>query len=183
MDTLVLNMDGNPISIVPLSSVPWKEAIRLVFLEKVRVVKTYDDWVVHSPSRTIEVPSVVMTKEYVNFKRFANYSRDSILLRDDFRCQLCGSTPKVSELTLDHVIPKKHGGDTSWENIVAACKKCNSHKGSNKNIRPKVQPSKPTYYDLLRKRKQHPIHVKDESWADYLSWPPHLIHIQGKGNR
>ena len=33
------------------------------------------------------------------------------------------------ELTLDHVLPKSRGGDKSWTNLVAACKKCNQKKG------------------------------------------------------
>jgi len=32
---------------------------------------------------------------------------------------------------MDHVIPKSRGGDKSWTNIVACCKKCNTKKGNN----------------------------------------------------
>jgi hypothetical protein len=41
-------------------------------------------------------------------------------------CTYCGST---EELTLDHIFPKKKGGKDSAENLVLACKSCNSSKG------------------------------------------------------
>ena len=35
-----------------------------------------------------------------------------------------------SVLTRDHVVPKSRGGADEWENVVAACRRCNHHKGS-----------------------------------------------------
>ncbi len=40
-------------------------------------------------------------------------------------CAYCGSTEKI---TIDHVVPVINGGDGSWENLTAACSKCNSKK-------------------------------------------------------
>jgi 5-methylcytosine-specific restriction endonuclease McrA len=37
---------------------------------------------------------------------------------------------KTHELTIDHIIPKSRGGSESWENLVAACTKCNNKKGN-----------------------------------------------------
>lgn len=31
--------------------------------------------------------------------------------------------------TIDHKIPRKHGGNNSPQNLVGACSRCNSHKG------------------------------------------------------
>jgi hypothetical protein len=33
-------------------------------------------------------------------------------------------------LTVDHVLPRSRGGDTTWINVVAACLRCNLHKGN-----------------------------------------------------
>ena len=33
-------------------------------------------------------------------------------------------------LTFDHVVPRSRGGKTTWDNIVTACFKCNTKKGS-----------------------------------------------------
>ncbi|MDH3583484.1 MAG: HNH endonuclease, partial [Phycisphaerae bacterium] len=52
-----------------------------------------------------------------------------IYARDGNRCQYCGDRLPTSELTLDHVVPRRLGGDNSWENLVCACVPCNSKKG------------------------------------------------------
>jgi len=53
-------------------------------------------------------------------------SRSMIYKRDDHTCQYCGS---IKNLTIDHVIPRSRGGNDTWENMVVACMKCNTHKG------------------------------------------------------
>lgn len=177
-DTLILNADGNPLSVVPLSVVTWQTAIRLAYQDKVRIVNEYEDWEVHSPSVTWKVPSIVMCTDYVKWSRQVKYNRTNILLRDMFTCQLCGARPPSSQLTLDHVVPRAHGGKTNWTNIVAACKACNHKKGANKKIKPKKLPTKPNYYELMAKRQKFPITIRDESWLIFLSWDPKLIEMR-----
>ena len=45
------------------------------------------------------------------------------------RCAYCGT--KQKRLTQDHVIPLSKGGSTTLNNIVPACRSCNSKKGTN----------------------------------------------------
>ena len=52
-----------------------------------------------------------------------------IFNRDKYTCQYCGWTGK--DLTLDHVIPKKRGGEHTWENVVCACVPCNRRKAGH----------------------------------------------------
>lgn len=40
-------------------------------------------------------------------------------------CNYCGSSDKLS---LDHIFPQKHGGQDFGENLILACKSCNSSK-------------------------------------------------------
>jgi len=54
---------------------------------------------------------------------------------------------------VDHVIPKRRGGATTWENLVSCCSQCNSRKGDRapwevgmKLIR---QPKRPKYVPLF----------------------------------
>jgi 5-methylcytosine-specific restriction endonuclease McrA len=54
-------------------------------------------------------------------------SRRALFARDGWRCVYCGST--ASRLTLDHVLPRSRGGESSWENVVTACSPCNLRKG------------------------------------------------------
>lgn len=177
-DTLILNKDATPLSIVPMSIVDWQTAIRLAYQDKVRILHSYEDWEVRSPSVTWKVPSVVMTTDFIKWTRAIKYNRTNILLRDDFTCQLCGKRPPLSLLTLDHVLPRIHGGKTNWTNIVTACKDCNHKKGSDKRIRPAKMPVKPNYYELMAKRMKYPIIVRDTNWLMYLRWPEELVELK-----
>lgn len=46
-------------------------------------------------------------------------------------CLLPQSLSPLASLQLEHVIPKKHGGDDGLENLALACIDCNLHKGTN----------------------------------------------------
>ena len=55
--------------------------------------------------------------------------------RDRFRCRFCGRSVLTGELsildlTLDHLSPKAIGGNNEEENLVTACRMCNSLKSS-----------------------------------------------------
>lgn len=57
--------------------------------------------------------------------------KDSIKQCWDNRCAFCNGTPIDDEsLTLDHVKPKSKGGQDLTRNLVPACQRCNSDKGS-----------------------------------------------------
>ena len=166
-NTLLLNSDFNPISILPLSVISWQHAIKLYFLDRVTVIEEYDNWEIHSEYLTIKVPAVCVTKDYFKYKKAAKFSRSNLFLRDLYQCQYCGDTFDHKELTLDHVIPRSEGGKTTWENSVTACKPCN-HKKATKHWRPLREPFKPDQYHLINKWKQRPVRVQHESWYQYL---------------
>jgi len=166
-NTLLLNSDFNPISILPLSVISWQHAVKLYFLNRVTVLEVYDDWELHSEHLTLKVPAVCVTKDYFKFKKAAKFSRSNLFLRDLYQCQYCGDTFDHKELTLDHVIPRSEGGKTTWENSVTACKPCN-HKKSTKHWKPMRSPFKPDHFHLINKWKQRPIHVGHDSWYQYL---------------
>ena len=63
-DCLILNGDYQPLSLLPLSVVGWQQAVKLYFLDRVRIIEVYDDWQVHSPSMDLDVPALVALKEY-----------------------------------------------------------------------------------------------------------------------
>lgn len=78
----------------------------------------------------IAVPPIVRLLGYDRLpRRDVKFNRRNIFARDSNHCQYCGRRSPVSELSLDHVVPRSHGGDTSWTNIVCCCVKCNVRKG------------------------------------------------------
>jgi 5-methylcytosine-specific restriction endonuclease McrA len=167
-DTLVLNADGQPVSMLPPSTVQWKEAITYLWLDKVHVLEWYDDWVVSSASWETRVPAVIMMKEMMRRKRMPRFSRYNLYLRDMFTCQYCNTPLTQQELTLDHVLPLSKGGKTTWENIVASCKPCNWSKGNDEHIKPKRMPYQPDYYELANNRKKMHFEIKHPSWVQFL---------------
>lgn len=166
-DVLLLNRDLSPINVLPLSVIGWQHAVKLMCLGKVTVLETYPDWKIHSPTTTMEVPSVCMTNEYFNYKKSIRFSRANVYLRDLFQCQYCADTFDYEDLTIDHVIPRYSGGKTTWDNTVTSCFPCNSKKG-HKHAKPLRAPYKPDYYGLLGKWKSMPVKIKCDSWYQYL---------------
>ena len=155
-DTLLLNSNFEPISILPLSVISWQHAIKLMFLDRVEVIEEYPSWVIRSEHLAINVPSICVTKEYFNFKKGVKFSRQNLYLRDLYQCLYCNDTFIPKELTIDHVIPRASGGKTNWENTVTACKPCN-HKKGTKLWKPTRMPFKPDYYNLVNKWKNQII--------------------------
>ena len=167
MDTLILNKDGMPVSLLPLSAVSWQEAIKYMVLDRVTVLEWYDDWVVSSTSWETRVPAVMIVKDFIRRRNNPRFNRYNVILRDKFTCQYCSTEVNKTNVTFDHVMPISRGGKTNWENIVASCAPCNSRKGSHlwKPIR---APYQPTYYELVKNRKEMPFVIKHPSWEDYI---------------
>ncbi len=80
----------------------------------------------HSARAAYPEPSVVRLSQYVRLPRQTRIaiSRRSVFARDNHRCQYCGATAE----NIDHVVPRSRGGAHTWENVVAACKRCNAAK-------------------------------------------------------
>jgi 5-methylcytosine-specific restriction endonuclease McrA len=125
MDTLVLNLGYEPVA-----RVPWQRAITLIFLGKVEVVEEYLDRHVRSVSFVFKMPSVVRLLRLLRgARKVIKFSRENVFARDGGKCQYCDTRVARSEATYDHVVPRAHGGVTTWTNIVIACVSCNQRKG------------------------------------------------------
>ena len=167
-DVLVLNADAQPVSYLPLSAIQWKEAITFMYLDKCEVLEWYDDWVVRSASWETKVPAVIMLKEFMRRRRRPRFSKVNLYIRDLYTCQYCSLEFPRQHLTLDHVRPLSMGGRTKWDNIVAACQRCNTAKGNKMIMKPKRKPYEPDYYELVSKRKQLEFNLRHPSWNNYL---------------
>ena len=171
---LVLNADYRPLSYYPLSLWPWQEAVKAAFLDRVDIIEEYDH-VVRSPTTTIRIPSVVVLREFVKPQKRVAFTRFNLFLRDEFSCQYCGAK---GDLTFDHVIPRSRGGITSWENVVAACGKCNLQKGSKTldqaGVTLRKPPRQPGAEELRNMGRRFPPNYLHDSWLDFLYWDAEL---------
>ncbi len=174
---LVLNADFRPLSYYPLSVWPGQDAVKAVFLDRVTIISEYDR-VVRSPSFSMALPSVVSLKEFIQTSRRPAFTRFNVFLRDRFSCQYCGLKTSAEHLTFDHVRPKSLGGETSWNNVVAACEPCNLRKGNlmphRAGMFPLQAPKQPSIRELQANGRAYPPNFLHASWRDYLYWDSEL---------
>lgn len=116
-----------------LGTVDVPRAVCLVWKHTAQMVEKDGSRVLRSQHFTFEVPSVIRLVEYVDVRKRRNASsgkqRLRIMMRDKMRCQYCGVRGTQFDLTLDHIMPRSRGGRSDVENLCAACKPCNQHKG------------------------------------------------------
>jgi len=179
-DTLVLNSDGLPLSVVPMSTLSWRDSIKAMYLDHVDVLHTYEDWVVRSPSTEVAVPAVVMMRNWVRMGRTVKFSRQNVYTRDRYTCQYCNKHFHADDLSMDHVVPRLHGGKTVWDNIVTACKPCNHAKSHFTKMKPLNAPRKPGYHEFVEILKEKSITIRHPSWNFYLMWPDDKVKVTNK---
>ena len=166
--TLLLNADASPVSMLPLSTLTWEDAVKYMVLEKADVLYWHDNWIVHSANWETPVPSVIMLREYMKAKSSVRFSRSNVYLRDGGKCQYCGDEVERKVSTLDHVHPISKGGKTTWENCTTACSPCNATKSDKSGWKPRLKPYKPDYYDLVNKRKKEGFKLRFKEWEQFV---------------
>jgi 5-methylcytosine-specific restriction endonuclease McrA len=123
---LVLNATYEPLNVVSV-----RRAILLLVKEKAEIVEATEARL-RSERMALPVPLVIRLVYFVRIpRRFSlPLSRRTVLARDHYACQYCGSQPGKAKLTIDHILPRSRGGETSWNNVVTACGVCNRRKGN-----------------------------------------------------
>lgn len=77
----------------------------------------------------VELSPIVAVKAVQKVARsHATVSNRMLFRRDNFLCMYCGGKFSQAELTRDHITPRSRGGSDRWENLVAACRRCNHRK-------------------------------------------------------
>ncbi len=123
----------------PVDWVNWQEAVCLYAREI--VVWTLGDPVLRirgghsrfdgSPS-TLDIHGIVACDGQFRqpSRNIPPLTNQALFGRDRNTCLYCARRLADSELTRDHVVPTSRGGHDSWDNCVAACRRCNHHKGN-----------------------------------------------------
>ncbi len=107
-------------------------------------------------------------------KQRVRLNRRNIFARDANLCQYCGKRFATSELSLDHVRPTCRGGDTSWENLVCACVRCNVRKGGRTpqeaGMRLIKKPVRPKRSPMLTIKLGNPKYASWKNFLDNAYW-------------
>jgi 5-methylcytosine-specific restriction endonuclease McrA len=128
MSVLLLNASYEPLTIVS-----WKRAMTLLIAGRAELVEQDGDRVIRSAGgREFPFPNVVRLMRMISFAGMRStgtprFSKSGLNARDNRDCQIYGCGDRGS--TVDHVVPRSRGGDTSWENCVLMCQGHNSTKG------------------------------------------------------
>lgn len=132
------------VSGMPLEWIDYRDAVRLYHTEQVAytcgtpIYKVHGGICARSGVRSvIEVNSILATtgRQLGYAEKRHNYvpplNNKTLFRRDSNVCMYCGTRFMARELTRDHITPISQGGMDVWQNVVAACRRCNNHKGGN----------------------------------------------------
>lgn len=178
---LVLNKNWQPVHVATVARalvLAWKEAARIVDPADFQTF-TWNDWSKLRPadgdaalvgvSCRLRVPEVVTLADYDRVPRRAvTFSRRNIFKRDRLQCQYCGGHPGAAELSIDHVVPRAQGGQSTWTNCVLACVACNARKADRTprqaGMRLRRAPVEPAWKPLYADRT-----LRLASWSKFVS--------------
>ena len=156
---LVLNASYEPLQLISI-----RRAVVLLLQEKAELVEATAQRL-RAQGFSLEIPLVIRLVRYIKIPRRLRLpcSRRGVLMRDRETCQYCGAQPGRAHLTVDHVVPRSRGGQTTWENVVAACRDCNHRKGGRTpdeaNMTLMSKPRQPQYvaFALLGELERHDV--------------------------
>ena len=160
---LVLNLNYVPINVCTV-----RRAVILVGKGKAELLENHRGQL-RTVDAVIEAPSIIRLV-YLVKRPFLprRLSKKEVFLRDRFTCQYCGK--KSQDLTLDHVVPRRQNGSHSWNNVVAACTRCNLRKAGRTPVEASMRLGReprvpdPNPYLILQNRSIL------EEWRPYIPW-------------
>ncbi|HVC28547.1 MAG TPA: HNH endonuclease [Gammaproteobacteria bacterium] len=126
---------------MPLEWIGYEDAVKLYYLEQVAYSCGTLLYRLHGgicaktgQQSTVDVNSIIATygNNHALAKARAHYipplNNHTLFKRDANLCMYCGQRFSARELSREHVTPLSRGGTDTWNNVVAACKRCNNHK-------------------------------------------------------
>jgi 5-methylcytosine-specific restriction endonuclease McrA len=130
------------------------------------VLHTLDSWIerslgtvgeVNTVNFSVPIPKIIVQFHYDKIPiKTISFNKRNLWYRDSFKCCYCDKELELSDVTIDHVFPKSHGGKKTWENSVTSCRECNqskadtflkdlSHSHALKRYPTKPNPTSPLY--------------------------------------
>lgn len=174
---LVLNLNYVPVNVCTV-----RRAIVLVAKGKAELLELRSETSqIRTYNASLEAPSIIRLV-YLVKRPFAprRLSKKEVFLRDHYTCQYCGK--RSQNLTLDHVVPRRQRGPHTWDNVVAACSRCNLDKAgrtpeeANMKLHRAPTAPQPNPYRILENR------TILEEWKPYIPWQSVDKNRNGSGN-
>ena len=157
-----------------LSIIPWRKAVKLLVKGKAEPVhgEIAEIMSVGTGESSYSIPSIirlVVSIPWRAHKSRMKFSRKNVMVRDNNECQYCGVKLGKTGGTIDHVMPRAKGGQTSYTNCVASCRACNNYKADRTpegaGLKLRSKPKRPTFMVMYRHYLER---YYPEEWADYI---------------
>jgi hypothetical protein len=143
---IVLNADLGPLHRVSL-----RHAIRMLCRKVAEIHESEPDIRIGVFPRPISVKLLSYINPRWRYTAGPGWSANGVLRRDNFVCAFCGGRAS----TIDHLVPRSHGGRNTWLNTVSACYGCNQAKGARTPEQARMtlryRPSAPTWASLAQR--------------------------------
>ena len=148
----------------------WREMSEL----RADLKQPHEDWI-RAVNFEIQIPRVIRLLVFDRLpKQKLHLNRRNVLARDGHLCQYCGRHFPTHLLSIDHVVPRSRGGETTWENVVCACLTCNVKKGGRTPHEARMKlihaPVRPKRSPLLLLRLNNPKYESWQTWLDGVHW-------------
>lgn len=122
------------------------------------------------PLREIKIPATLRLLKRVHKKWKPPRFRKKVLFnRDNWSCQYCSDPLVWDTITIEHIMPRSRGGQTTWKNCVSACRPCNKRKADRtpdeagmKLLKQPTEPSALHFWDALRSNAWH------DDWSQFI---------------
>jgi 5-methylcytosine-specific restriction endonuclease McrA len=155
------------------SFISFRKAINLLFRDDtVEIISSWEEDI-SLVSGKIRHPSILRLKNHIRktISVNAEFSRKTLVYRDKSTCQYCNKVLVGGEVTIDHIIPKYHGGKTSYTNCVVSCKICNNRKSNKTLEQAKLkllrEPIQPAY--IPNHKLSRPQEFWNLDWDNFIS--------------
>jgi hypothetical protein len=162
MKTLKLDANYKPIEFIS-----FKNMIKLWANDKIEILSFWDGIPL---TKDVDYPAIVRLKNYIRTREITiKFSFKSVFKRDDYVCQYTGKKLSGKQLTIDHIIPKKLGGKSNYQNCCTAALEINAIKGHKTLqesgltlLRKPTTPKNPMFLEYKT------IDIKHNDWEQYF---------------
>lgn len=100
-------------------------------------------------------------------------NRRAIFARDGHRCQYCGAQAE----NIDHIVPRSKGGVHAWDNVVAACRRCNARKRDHLLEDTGMKLRRPPLAPRGRQWALAALGTVLPDWEPYLGSPARVVQL------
>ena len=140
--------------------------------------------VIRTPHCQFRIPHIGLLLKFDRLPhKDVRFTRHNIFERDRNTCQYCEQRLPLSELNLDHIVPRASGGQSTWTNMVTSCIRCNSLKGerslSESGMKLLRQPQRPKWRPATTHICLESVMKKEwEPFLDIASWSVELTGVK-----